>query len=79
MRTVFQTLRLIVVALVSLLLEASGASLTLSDDLNRAAVEIGVEGSQDTAKAKRLEWFLVAFRDNLWLKQLQQDEDARRR
>ena len=45
------------VALACLLLDASVASVTLSDDFNRTAIEIGVEGSQDVAKAKRLEWF----------------------
>jgi alpha-L-fucosidase len=44
-------------ALALLLLDASVAGLTLGDDLNRHAIEIGVEGSQDAAKAKRLEWF----------------------
>ena len=57
-RTDSRLRRPIAAALACLLLEASVASLTLSDDLNRAAVEIGVEGSQiDAAKAKRLEWF----------------------
>ena len=41
---------------------SSVASATLSDDLNRAAVEIGVEGwrTRIAAKAKRLEWFREA-------------------
>ena len=56
--------RLSAVALVCLLLDASGPSAArpvLSDDLNREAVEIGVEGQPvDAAKAKRLEWFREA-------------------
>jgi alpha-L-fucosidase len=54
--------RLTAVALVCLLLDASAASVTLSDDRHREAIAIGVEGSQqvDAAKAKRLEWFREA-------------------
>jgi alpha-L-fucosidase len=54
--------RLSAVALVCLLLDASAASITLSDDRNREAIAIEAEGSQpvDAAKAKRLEWFREA-------------------
>jgi alpha-L-fucosidase len=54
--------RLSAVALVCLLLDASLASVTLSDDRTREARAIGVDGSQqvDAAKAKRLEWFREA-------------------
>ena len=53
--------RLIAVALVCLLLDASGASVTLSDDLDREAVDDRsrrvAQATVDAAKAKRLEWF----------------------
>jgi len=53
--------RLSAVALVCLLLDASVASITLSDAHTRNASVIGVEGLQpDAAKAKRLEWFREA-------------------
>jgi alpha-L-fucosidase len=53
--------RLSAVALVCLLLDGpSVARATRSDDGNREAIAIGVEGSQDPAKAKRLEWFREA-------------------